>query len=386
MGVSAKTDASVATALAPHIERGAVAILGESTVEGFRQGLGSNRALRRLFHSIEVPEAGLEQTRSIVQCVVDEAGVEAPEQVIERLMELADFYAAGIVQPGRTVGLLRRVLSSTAGRAGPLTDRDVLETIASSTGVPVQFLDDAEPLDRAQVRNFFEARVMGQPEALDAVADLVTLVKAGLTDPNKPFGVLLFVGPTGVGKTELARALAELLFGDPKRMVRLDMSEFATYEAYDRLIGQGWRGAQPGILTSAVREKPFAVLLFDEIEKAHPNIYNLCLQIFDAGRLTDSQGRTADFRRTIIILTSNIGQSMTTDRGRVGFGHVPAPDPLTAAPPGPDRETTMREWAAGSARNSSTASTASSPSAPCPSRLPRKSPSAKSAACWNATA
>jgi ATP-dependent Clp protease ATP-binding subunit ClpC len=347
MGVSAKTDASVATALAPHIERGAVAILGESTVEGFRQGLGSNRALRRLFHSIEVPEASPEQTRAVVQMVVEESGVEAPEQVIERLMELADFYAAGTVQPGRTVGLLRRVLSSAAGRARgadatPLTDRDVLQTISSSTGVPVQFLDDAEPLDRAQVRTFFEARVMGQPEAIDAVADLVTLVKAGLTDPNKPFGVLLFVGPTGVGKTELARALAELLFGDPARMVRLDMSEFATYEAYDRLIGQGWRGAQPGILTSAVREKPFAVLLFDEIEKAHPNIYNLCLQIFDAGRLTDSQGRTADFRRTIIILTSNIGQSTTADRGRVGFGHV-ALDPLAAAPPGPDRETTMRE-------------------------------------------
>jgi ATP-dependent Clp protease ATP-binding subunit ClpC len=340
MGVSAKTDASVATALAPHIERGAVAILGESTVEGFRQGLGSNRALRRLFHSIEVPEASLEQTRAIVQMVIDEAGVEVPEAVIERLMDLADFYAAGTVQPGRTVGLLRRVLSRAAGREGPLTDRDVLETISSSTGVPVRFLDDAEPLDRTQVRGFFEARVMGQPEAIDAVADLVTLVKAGLTDPNKPFGVLLFVGPTGVGKTELARALAELLFGDPKRMVRLDMSEFATYEAYDRLIGQGWRGAQPGILTSAVREKPFAVLLFDEIEKAHPNVYNLCLQIFDAGRLTDSQGRTSDFRRTIIILTSNIGQSTTADRGRVGFGQ-PAPQETPASTP--DRETTMRE-------------------------------------------
>jgi ATP-dependent Clp protease ATP-binding subunit ClpC len=343
MGVSAKTDASVATALAPHIERGAVAIVGESTFEGFRQGLGSNRALRRLFHSIEVPEASAEQTRAIVQMVIDEAGVEAPEQVIERMMELADFYAAGTVQPGRTVGLLRRVLGRKAGKEGPLTDRDVLETISSSTGVPVQFLDDAEPLDRSQVRSFFEARVMGQPEAIDAVADLVTLVKAGLTDPNKPFGVLLFVGPTGVGKTELARALAELLFGDPARMVRLDMSEFATYEAYDRLIGQGWRGAQPGILTSAVREKPFAVLLFDEIEKAHPNIYNLCLQIFDAGRLTDSQGRTADFRRTIIILTSNIGQSVTSDRGRVGFGHVPPADPLAATPASTDRETTMRE-------------------------------------------
>src|SRR5207249_7857469 len=125
--------------------------------------------------------------------------------------------------------------------------------------------DDSVPMDRTKVREHFEKRVMGQPEAVEAVLDLVTLVKAGLTDPNKPFGVLLFVGPTGVGKTELARALAELLFGDPARMVRLDMSEYATYEAFERLIGHG---PTPGLLTATVRERPFSVLLFDEIEKA----------------------------------------------------------------------------------------------------------------------
>jgi ATP-dependent Clp protease ATP-binding subunit ClpC len=126
-----------------------------------------------------------------------------------------------------------------------------------------------------------------------------------------------------------------MLFGDPARLVRLDMSEFATYEAFERLIGQGWRSTEPGLLTAAVREKPFAVLLFDEIEKAHPNIYNLCLQIFDAGRLTDTQGRTADFRRTIIILTSNVG-STSGPAGAVGFGQRTGPSP-------PDRETTLRE-------------------------------------------
>ncbi len=323
-GVSSKSDANVATALAPHIERGEVAILGESTLESFRKGLGANRSLRRLFHAVQLTPADADDTRAILQAVAEEAAVEVPEPVVERLLELADFYVSGTVQPGRSVGLLRRVLGSVTERTGPVTQREILDTISSSTGIPVDFLDDAVPLDRARTRAFFEARVMGQPEAVEAVLDMVTLVKAGLTDPNKPFGVLMFVGPTGVGKTELARSLAELLFGDPARMVRLDMSEYATYEAYERLIGQG---ANAGLLTATVRERPFCVLLLDEIEKAHLNVYDLCLQIFDAGRLTDVQGRTADFRRTIIVMTSNVGARVQQD-APVGFGRVvPPQDP-----------------------------------------------------------
>jgi ATP-dependent Clp protease ATP-binding subunit ClpC len=336
-GRSSQSDSNVATALAPYIERGEVAVLGESTPEAFRSGLGAVGSLRRLFHAIEVREPSTAQTRAVLQAVRDEAGAIVPEPVVDRLVELADFYLAGTAQPGRTVGLLRRVLSAGAGRNEPVSERDVLTTLSTSTGIPVDFLDDAVPLDRATVRAFFEARVMGQPEAVDAVVDLVTLVKAGLTDPAKPFGVLLFVGPTGVGKTELARALAELLFGDPGRMIRLDMSEFATYDAHERLIGAG---SKPGLLTAAVRERPFAVLLFDEFEKAHPNVFDLCLQVFDAGRLTDHHGRTADFRRTIIILTSNIGSAIARE-APVGFR------PSTGAPApgveGPDRDATLRE-------------------------------------------
>jgi ATP-dependent Clp protease ATP-binding subunit ClpC len=329
-GSSSNSDLNVATALAPHIERGDIAILGESTSEAFRRGLGAVRSLRRLFHAVEVRETGPPQTRAILQAVRDEAGADVPEAVLDRLVELADFYLAGTVQPGRAVGLLRRVLG---GAAGPVTERHILNTLSTSTGIPADLLDDSIPLDRAKVRAFFEARVMGQPEAVDAVVDLVTLVKAGLTDPGKPFGVLFFVGPTGVGKTELARALAELLFGDPGRLIRFDMSEFSTYDSHERLLGGNW-GSRPGLLATAVRERPFAVLLLDEIEKAHLNIYDLCLQIFDAGRLTDTQGRTADFRRTIIILTSNIGAGLTRE-GAVGFGQ--------AAPRAPDRDSTLRE-------------------------------------------
>ena len=333
IGVTSKSDSNVATALAPHIERGDVTIVGESTAESFRKGLGAIRQLRRLFHSIQVPATEPEETREILRAVADESGADVSDAVLERLTELADFYASGTVQPGRSVGLLRRVLGAVTGQAGPVSERHVLNTISTSTGIPVDFLDDAVPLDRSRVRAHFETRVMGQPEAVDAVVDLVTLVKAGLNDPNKPFGVLLFVGPTGVGKTELARALAEFLFGDPARMVRLDMSEYATYEAYERLIGQG---ASPGLLTSTVRERPFMVLLFDEIEKAHLNVFDLCLQIFDAGRLTDNQGRTADFRRSIIVLTSNVGSRITTE-APVGFGRTAAP--------APDHQITLRELA-----------------------------------------
>ncbi|HVO29716.1 MAG TPA: AAA family ATPase, partial [bacterium] len=331
-GRTVQSDVNMATALAPHIESGKIAILGESTPEAFRGGLGAIGSLRRLFHAVDVPEATPEATRTVLERIRRDAGVEMSAPVMDRMIELADYYLSGVAQPGRAAGLLRRVIELNAGTKKSLLLRDVLETLSSSTGVPMDLLDDAVALDLAKVRAFFDARVMGQTEAVDAVLDVVSLVKAGLTDPGKPFSVLFFVGPTGVGKTELARALAEYLFGDAKRMVRFDMSEFATYDAFERLIGRGH--TTTGLLTSAVRERPFSVLLLDEIEKAHTNVFDLCLQLFDAGRLTDAAGRTADFRRTIIILTSNVGSRISRDAG-LGFGSE-----SKSVPP---REHVMRE-------------------------------------------
>ena len=327
-GRASSSDLSIGTMLAPAVEAGDIALLGEASSEAWLQGTRRDRTLRRLFQSVELQPVGGPATRAILTRVADELGADLDAEAIERLIELGDLYLPDVAQPGRAVGLLRRVVE----KHGSAPDaRAMLATLHDSTGVPIDFLDDAVPLDLDATRAFFEARVMGQPDAVERVLELVTLAKAGLADPDRPNGVLLFVGPTGVGKTELARALAELLFGDAARLKRFDMSEYATYEAFERLIGaQG--GA--GLLTDAVREQPFGLILLDEIEKAHTNVFDLCLQMFDAGRLTDGLGRTADLRNTIVILTSNVGAAVQIE-AQVGFAGT--------APPPPDPDAVQRE-------------------------------------------
>src|SRR5581483_4989809 len=228
---------------------------------------------------------------------------------------------------------LKAAIKTEKESGSPPVLRDILKILSKSTGIPVDLLDDASPLEGPAVRAFFESRIIGQTEAVDAVVDLITLIKAGLTDPQKPFGVFLFVGPTGVGKTELARALAEFIFGDPARLKRFDMSEFANMDGFTRLIGGR---NENGLLTDAVRQHPFSVVLLDEIEKGHQNVFDLCLQIFDAGRLTDGHGRLVDFRRTIVILTSNVGATAISQP--VGFVAAPS-----AAVDNPDKDRTFRE-------------------------------------------
>ena len=203
-----------------------------------------------------------------------------------------------------------------------LTEEDIAEVVASWTGVPVKKLTQTENEKLRNLEQTLHQRVIGQNEAVDAVAKAIRRGRVGLKDPNRPIGSFLFLGPTGVGKTELSKALAESLFGNEDAMIRIDMSEYMEGHSISKLIGSppGYVGFdEGGQLTEKIRRKPYSVILFDEIEKAHPDVMNMLLQILDDGRLTDAQGRTVNFKNTVIIMTSNIGARLITDKTTLGF-------------------------------------------------------------------
>ncbi|UNS95856.1 ATP-dependent Clp protease ATP-binding subunit [Streptomyces tubbatahanensis] len=209
-------------------------------------------------------------------------------------------------------------------RIAEVTVEDIADIISRQTGIPLSNLTQDEKDRLLGLEEHLRRRVIGQDEAVTAVADSVLRSRAGLADPQRPIGSFLFLGPTGVGKTELARALAETLFGSDEKMVRLDMSEYQERHTVSRLVGAppGYVGhEEAGQLTETVRRNPYSLLLLDEIEKAHPDVFNMLLQVLDDGRLTDSQGRTVDFSNTVIVMTSNLGSEAITGRGAVlGFG------------------------------------------------------------------
>ena len=205
-----------------------------------------------------------------------------------------------------------------------VTDEEIAKIISRWTGIPVAKLNESERNKTLHLEEELHKRVIGQDEGVTKVTEAIIRSKAGIKDPSKPIGSFLFLGPTGVGKTELAKALAESLFDDENNMVRIDMSEYMEKYSVSRLIGAppGYVGYdEGGQLTEAVRRKPYSVVLFDEIEKAHPDVFNVLLQVLDDGRITDSQGRTVDFKNTILIMTSNIGSAYLLD-GIDGDGNI----------------------------------------------------------------
>ena len=219
-------------------------------------------------------------------------------------------------EEGRASGLLRDRVS----------EEEIARIVARWTGIPVSKLMEGEREKLLHLEEILHRRVVGQDEAVRTVSDAILRTRAGLKDPKKPIGSFLFLGPTGVGKTELARALAQALFDDENNIVRIDMSEYMEKYSVSRLIGAppGYVGYdEGGQLTEAVRRKPYSVVLFDEIEKAHPDVFNVLLQVLDDGRLTDSQGRTVDFKNTVIVMTSNLGSAFILEgirEGRISDG------------------------------------------------------------------
>ena len=316
-GRSTHNQQGVADFLRPYIARGELVAIVECTPEQLRLIETDAPNLLEAFAQLKIEEPTGELAYSILRQAADR---EAPQRIdaetIATLDRLHRRYATYSTYPGRPLRFLRNLMQDSP-HDQPITPADVQQAFAEETGLPLFLLDEDEPFDLQETQAWFAERVIGQDRAIDVVVDLLAAVKAALTRPNRPIASLLFVGPTGVGKTEMAKALAEFLYRDRSRMTRIDMSEYADAGAVDRLIG-GPLGSE-GVLTARVREQPFGVVLLDEFEKAHHRFFDLLLQVLGEGRLTDAGGRLADFRNSVIIMTSNLG-TQSFDRGSVGFG------------------------------------------------------------------
>jgi len=318
-----QSDNNASRYLRPYVESGDITIVCECTEEQLAAAQKKEPSFVDAFHRIDVPEPTRTETTQITRAAADRlaeaAGVEVDDDAIAAAVELTQRFEPYRSFPGKCVRLLEDAVRERPDGVRRIDREVVTEAFARRTGMPLSLLSDVVPLSLDEVRRYFEARVLGQPDAVAAMTDVIAIVKAGLTSPDKPLASFFFVGPTGVGKTELAKAVAEFLFGSRDRVLRLDMGEYASHDAVAKLIGTAW-GAE-GVLTRLVRQQPFCVVLLDELEKAHPSVFDALLSALGEGRLTDASGRTADFRNAIVIMTSNLGAARAATAG-VGFGSV----------------------------------------------------------------
>jgi ATP-dependent Clp protease ATP-binding subunit ClpA len=307
VGKHAASDQGIAAFFRPYITRGDLLCVVECTPEQMPIIERQDPHLAESFFHINVEEPSLEQGRTIL---LNDAVARSKKGVaridfagLEMLDRLHRRYATYSAYPGRPLRFLKNLLQDRQDEL--ITVSAVTERFSEETGLPLFLLKDELPLDLRETHEWFSQRVIGQPESVNLVVDLLATVKARLTRAGKPIASLMFIGPTGVGKTEMAKSLAEFLFRDRNRLIRFDMSEYADELSVGRLIGGAW--GKEGLLTAKVREQPFAVILLDEFEKAHPSFFDLLLQVLGEGRLSDSLGRVAEFTNTVVIMTSNLG-------------------------------------------------------------------------------
>ena len=383
---AAEGSMDAANILKPILAKGDIQIVGATTIDEYRKHIEKDTALTRRMQPIQVEEPSLEDSRKIIHGIKDKYeshhGVEITDEAINAAVELTDRYINDRYLPDKAIDVIdeamsrvriktfqdeetdtnpyekleklkaekdQAVIDQDFEKAADLRDRinqaqfeieaevekknknkanefigydDIAAIVASWSKVPVTRLTQDEKEKYANLDNDLKDTVIGQQEAIKSVAHAIKRARVGLKDPAKPIGSFIFVGPTGVGKTYLAKSLASNIFGSEDHLIRMDMSEYMEKFAVSRLVGSppGYVGYEEGgQLTEQVRNHPYSVILFDEIEKAHPDIFNLLLQILDDGRLTDGQGRTVDFKNTIIIMTSNVGVSSLKEKPAIGF-------------------------------------------------------------------
>ncbi|MBX2800889.1 MAG: AAA family ATPase [Myxococcales bacterium] len=313
---------TLSSVLRPFVERRELPVILEASVEEWQRMEELDRPFADLFRPIRVPAPERADALRIVIAhrarLERFSGCTVDRSVVRRLVDLDDRYPGTRAAPGSLVERLERLADQHPGQR--LSAADVDRAFLGRTGMRQEMLDPHAPLEEERLRERLEKRLVGQPEAIDALSDIIHVLRAGVAPPGRPAGSMLLVGPTGVGKTETAKVLASTVYEDPDALVRFDMNEYVDASAAQRLIGDGHSGE--GQLTGRVRYRPFCVLLLDEIEKAHPSVHDLLLQLLDEGRLTDGMGRVADFGQAVVVLTSNVG---ATEAGRkLGFGADPA--------------------------------------------------------------
>ena len=325
---SAEGAIDAANILKPALGRGEVQIIGATTPEEYRRHIEKDAALERRFQPVKIAEPSrgdsLKMLGAVRQSLEKHHGVKISDAALTAAVDLSARYINDRFLPDKAIDLADEAAAHIRVSGGGLvTAEDIAGIVSMWTGIPVANLSADETKRLCNMESILHRRVIGQNEAVTAVSRAIRRGRVGLSDPDRPIGSFLFLGPTGVGKTELCRALAEAVFGESEAMIRLDMSEYMEKHAVSKLIGSppGYVGYEDGgQLTERVRRKPWSVVLFDEIEKAHEDVWGILLQIMDDGRLTDSAGRVVSFRNTIIVMTSNVGaKSISDGRPRMGF-------------------------------------------------------------------